>query len=107
MNFINETAEGINLAVTIQPRAARNQIVGLHDDALKIKLTAPPVDNAANKMCIQYLAKCLGLPKSALEIVSGRTSRNKQLLIRPRSGKDAALELAKCKKKLHALAEGK
>ena len=56
-------------------------ITGLHGDALKIKLKAPPVDGAANKMCIQYLAKCLKVPKSALEIISGHTSRSKLILL--------------------------
>jgi len=57
-------------------------IVGLHDDALKIKLTAPPVDNAANKMCIKFLAKSLGVSNSRIEIISGHTSRTKQVLLR-------------------------
>lgn len=56
-------------------------IVGLHGDALKIKLKAPPVDGAANKMCIQYLAKCLKKPKSSFEIISGHTSRSKLILV--------------------------
>ncbi len=57
-------------------------LAGLHDDALKVKLTAPPVNNAANRMSIKFLAKALGVPKSSLEIVSGHTSRNKQVLLR-------------------------
>ncbi len=50
-------------------------------DVLKVKLTAPPVNNAANRMSIKFLAKALGVPKSSLEIVSGHTSRNKQVLL--------------------------
>jgi uncharacterized protein (TIGR00251 family) len=99
--------EGVILAVTVQPRASRNQIAGVHGNALKIKLTAPPVDNAANKMCVQYLAKCLGLPKSAVEIVSGHTSRSKKLLIRPKAGTDRASEQTRLKGKIQALADGK
>ena len=57
-------------------------IAGQHGDALKIKLKAPPVDGAANKMCIQYLAKCLKIPKSSIEIISGHSSRTKRLLLR-------------------------
>ena len=57
-------------------------MVGYHGDALKIKLTAPPVDGAANKMCIQYLAQCFDVPKKSLEIISGRTSRTKKILLR-------------------------
>lgn len=55
-------------------------IAGPHGDALKVKITAPPADGEANKMCIKFLAKSLGLPKSSIEIVSGHTSRTKQIL---------------------------
>jgi uncharacterized protein (TIGR00251 family) len=61
-------------------------IVGLHGDALKIKLTAPPVDNAANAMCVKFLAKALSVPKSSIDIIAGHTSRNKQVLLK--TGKD-------------------
>jgi uncharacterized protein (TIGR00251 family) len=57
-------------------------ISGLHDEALKIKLTAPPVDNAANRMCLKFLAKCLGVSKSSLKISAGHNSRHKQILLR-------------------------
>ena len=57
-------------------------ISGLHDGALKIKLTAPPVDNAANQMCLKFLAKSLGISKSRLEISAGYNSRHKQILLR-------------------------
>ncbi len=63
-------------------------ISGLHGDALKIKLTAPPVDGAANKMCVEYLAKCLKVSKSSLEIVSGHTSRTKQVLVQCKNDKE-------------------
>jgi uncharacterized protein (TIGR00251 family) len=57
-------------------------IAGLHDGELKIKLTAPPVDNAANQMCLKFLAKSLSVSKSALEIIAGHNSRHKQILLR-------------------------
>jgi len=53
--------------------------MGVHGDALKIKLTAPPVEGKANKACIQFLARCLEVAKSDLEIVSGHSSRTKQI----------------------------
>ena len=62
-------------------------IAGQHGDTLKIKLTAPPVDGAANKMCVQYLAKCLKVPKSSIEIISGHSSRTKRLLLRSKNEK--------------------
>ncbi len=79
---ISKHPEGITFKIIVQPRSTKNTIVGLHDDALKIKLTAPPVDNAANKMCIKFLAKSLGVSKSQVEIISGQTSRTKQILLR-------------------------
>ncbi len=82
MSWIFEKPEGTVIKIFVQPRSSKNMIAGLHGDALKIKLTAPPVDNAANKMCIQYLAKKLGVSKSTLEIISGQTSRSKQVLVR-------------------------
>jgi len=71
----------LTFRVFIQPRSSKNQVAGLYGDALKIKLTAPPVDGEANKMCIKFLAKLLSVSKSAVEIVSGQTSRNKTIKI--------------------------
>ena len=82
MLSIREHPEGITFKISVQPRSAKNMIVGLHDDALKIKLTAAPVDNAANKLCVKFLAKRLGVSKSQVEIISGHTSRTKQVLLR-------------------------
>lgn len=82
MTALSKQAEGWVLRVLVQPRSAKNAIVGLHGDALKIKLTAPPVEGAANKLCVQFLAKELGMAKSTLEIIAGHTSRAKQVLIR-------------------------
>jgi uncharacterized protein (TIGR00251 family) len=79
---IVDRSEGWVFKIVVQPRSSRNRIVGLHGDALKIKLTAPPVDNAANKLCLEFLAKCLGLAKSRLEIVAGQTGRMKQILVK-------------------------
>lgn len=67
--------------VIIQPKASRNEIVGMHGDALKIKLTAPPVDGKANAALIAFLAKKLGVPKSTVTIVRGKTSRIKTVAI--------------------------
>jgi uncharacterized protein (TIGR00251 family) len=89
MQFLKETSQGIVLKVFVQARSAKNMIAGRHGDALKIKLTAPPVDGAANKMCIQYLAKFFKVPKSAIEIISGHNSRTKRLLLRYKNEKIA------------------
>jgi uncharacterized protein (TIGR00251 family) len=80
-DFIQETEQGFTIRVFVQPRSSKNMLAGSHGDALKIKLTAPPVDGAANKMCVAFLAKHLGLSKSSVEIVAGQTSRTKIVLI--------------------------
>jgi uncharacterized protein len=82
MPFFKKTADGISLTVYVQPRSSKNMIVGIHGEAIKVKLKAPPVDGAANKMCVQFLAKALSLPKSALEILSGHSARTKRILCR-------------------------
>lgn len=77
-----EKPEGVLITIFVQPRSSKNMLAGIHGDTLKIKLTAPPVDNAANKMCIQFLSKLIDIPKSSIEIVSGQTSRTKQIWIK-------------------------
>jgi uncharacterized protein (TIGR00251 family) len=87
MLSIREHPEGIVFKIFVQPRSAKNMIVGLHDGSLKIKLTAAPVDNAANKMCIKFLAKSLGVSKSQIQIIAGHTSRTKKILLRSNQSK--------------------
>lgn len=87
MLFIQDHPQGILFTVFIQPKSSKNEIAGLYSDALKIRVTAPPVEGAANKMCLKFLAKCLNVPKSSLEIVSGHTSRTKRVLYKPKSNK--------------------
>ena len=81
MLSIKKNSRGVVFKVLVQPRSSKNMLAGLHDDALKVKLTAAPVNNAANRMSIKFLAKALGVPKTSLEILSGHTSRNKQVLL--------------------------
>ena len=73
--------DGIVLNLHIQPRASKNEVCGVQGDALKIRLTSPPVDGAANKLCREFLADLFHVPKSAVEIVSGETSRHKRVRI--------------------------
>lgn len=65
----------------VQPRAAKTEVVGLHGDAIKIRLKAPPVEGAANDELIRFLAKKLGVPRHAVRIVSGATSRTKRVSV--------------------------
>jgi uncharacterized protein (TIGR00251 family) len=76
-NWLNATHDGVTFAVRVTPRSSRNQIVGVENDALKIKLTAPPVEGAANAALIDFIADWLHVRKSAVSIVGGDKSRNK------------------------------
>ena len=82
MQFISAHPQGIIFKVFIQPRSSKNMIVGQHGDSLKLKLTAPPVSGAANKMCVKFLAKRLSVSPSSLEIISGHGSRTKKILLK-------------------------
>lgn len=74
----DKTAPGaVTLSVRIQPRASKNGIARMQDGTLKIRLTAPPVDGAANEALVRFLADALSVSKSQVEIVSGHTSRLK------------------------------
>ena len=101
--LIKRQENGFLISVYIQPRAAKNAVAGLHDQALKIRLTAPPVDGAANKMCLQFLAKQLKVPKSALQIESGHSSRRKTILCRCERVKGSKIECTKVKTSLESL----
>jgi len=78
---LNETASGISFSVRVQPRAKRNTVVGELEGALKIALTAPPVDGRANEACIEFLAGLFDIPRSSVTIISGHNSRNKVLRV--------------------------
>ncbi|AEV25010.1 TIGR00251 family protein [Azospira oryzae PS] len=65
------------LTLHIQPGAKKTEVCGLHGDALKIRLAAPPVDGKANAALLAFVADRLGLPKSAVSLKSGQTSRRK------------------------------
>ena len=91
--MIRETKDGVTLAVRAQPGAKRTKIIGVYGEGdsaqLKIAVQAPPVEGRANEALIEFLAKTFGLPKSAVELVSGEVSRSKVLLLRGVNRKDA------------------
>jgi uncharacterized protein len=74
---IAEANGAVTFAVRVVPRSSRNQIVGVEGGALKIKLTAPPVEGTANAALIEFVAEWLGVRRSAVSIVSGDKARNK------------------------------
>lgn len=79
--FITTRNNDLILSVYIQPRASKNQICGIQGEELKIRLTSPPVDGAANKLCREFIADLFDVSKSSVEIISGETSRHKRLRI--------------------------
>ncbi len=80
--FLKESAAGVTLSVHAQPRAKKNEIVGLHGSALKVKIAAPPVEGAANDEIMAFFAKLLGIPRSSISIERGGQSRHKVLRLR-------------------------
>ena len=80
MSFIQEHEDGsVTIALYIQPKESRTRIVGLHGDALKLSITAPPVDGKANGAVSKFIAKLFKVPKSSVSIVSGKSSRTKRI----------------------------
>jgi uncharacterized protein (TIGR00251 family) len=78
---IKDTPTGATFSVRLHPRAKRNAITGTLGDALKISLTAPPIEGRGNQACIEFLADLLKLPRSSITIAAGQTSRNKLIRI--------------------------
>jgi hypothetical protein len=74
--------EGTLLSVKVQPRASKNEIGDLLGAELKIKVTAPPVDSAANEALVKFLAEVLGCSRGAVILVRGQTARHKTLLLK-------------------------
>ena len=73
--------DGVELNVLIVPRSSRCEISGIHNNALRIKLTSPPVDNEANVQCCDFIAKQLGIAKRQVLIIRGKTARKKVVKI--------------------------
>jgi uncharacterized protein (TIGR00251 family) len=81
MVSLHDSPGGVTLSVKIHPRAKRNAITGTLGDALKVSLTAPPIDGKANDACIEFLAKLLQVPRSSVTIASGQSSRGKLIRV--------------------------
>ena len=78
---IKESASGVTFSIKVHPRARKDAIAGQLGDALKLSLTAPPIDGRANHACIEFFANLLKLPRSSITIASGQNSRNKVIHI--------------------------
>lgn len=79
--YVREQNGVVHLSLKVQPRASRNEIGEVAGNELKVKVTAPPVDSAANEAVIRLLAETLGCPKSAVQIVRGGAARHKTVAV--------------------------
>jgi len=77
MLALTPTKKGVRFGVRVQPRASKNEVVGVYGTALKIRLQAPPVDGAANAALVSFLAGLLGVSRRSVRIISGESSRDK------------------------------
>jgi uncharacterized protein (TIGR00251 family) len=92
--IIRDTAAGATFQVRVQPRAKKNAIAGEVGEALKLALTAPPVEGRANEACIAFLAELLNVSRSSVTIASGQNSRNKVIRVAGLSAEQVAQRLA-------------
>jgi uncharacterized protein len=78
---VHESSHGATFAVKVQPRARKNAITGIVGEALKLSLTAPPVEGRANQAVIEFLADLFAIPRGSITITSGATSRLKRVCV--------------------------
>ena len=79
--WCRKTEQGWLIAVHVQPGAKKSAVAGLHGEALKIRIAAPPVEGKANEALIAFVAKALGVPRRAVSVMKGISSREKLLLV--------------------------
>jgi uncharacterized protein (TIGR00251 family) len=92
-SYLRAHENGVYLAIKVQPRASKNEIGEPIGDELKIKVTAPPVDAAANQAVVELLAKALHLSRGSIQIVRGQTSRHKTIFLAGKTVEELALLL--------------
>lgn len=81
MAAVTENAGTVTVAIKVHPRAKNNAITGLLGDALKVSLTAPPIDGRANEACIDFFSNLLKVSRSSITIAAGLSSRNKVIRV--------------------------
>jgi uncharacterized protein len=94
MVVIQDSPSGATFAVKVHPRAKKNAVTGEVGNALKVAVTAPPVDGKANEACIDFFAKLLKVPRSSVTIASGQNSRNKVIRVSGLSAEEVRRRLA-------------
>jgi hypothetical protein len=93
-HFATDVPDGCTVAVRVHPGARKNGVTGIHASAVKIALTAPPVDGKANEALIAFLAEALRLPRARIALVAGIGSRTKTLRITGKSAAEVAAALS-------------
>lgn len=93
-SFIGERDGAACLRLKVQPRASRGGLAGIAGDALKVRVTAPPVDSAANAAVLELLADALGVPRGAVRLVRGAASRSKLVSVAGLPAAEVAARLA-------------
>jgi hypothetical protein len=93
---IHDTPAGATFQVKVHPRARKNAVTGVLDKALKLALTAPPIEGRANEACIEFIAKFLNVPRSSVTIAAGESSRQKLIRV-------AGVRAAQVEEKLRAI----
>jgi len=91
--FIQIQKDGVRLAIKVQPRAGKNEIRGALGNELKVTVTAPPLDSAANEALLRFLAEKFDCPRSVVQLVRGHTSRHKTVFVHGFSAADVLLKL--------------
>ena len=89
MIFIKEKGNSVIFYIHVVPGSAKSEIVGIQDEALKLKIAAPPVEGRANAECIRFLSETLGIKKNQVTITSGHRSRKKIVAIEGLNSRDA------------------
>ena len=93
MVLLRESKKGLTFDIQVIPHASRAEIAGVQEGAFKVKVTAPPVEGAANEACIKLLANELGLKKSQIKISSGAKSRKKTVMIKDISKEELQIKI--------------
>ena len=93
--YIQPRADGVVISLKVQPRASKDEIGEALGGDLKIRVTAPPVDSAANEAVLRLLAETLDCPRGSVQLLRGQTSRRKQMLVRGLSPAEVAERLTK------------
>ncbi len=79
---LQDSPEGVVLTVHVQPGAKRTEVAGLHGDAVKVRIAAPPVEGAANEALCAYLARLFDLPNAHVTVLTGQTARRKRVRLK-------------------------